>query len=189
MAKNEVSGIYAGALVEIGREKQILDQIEEELKFVKDLLVEDRDFMLYFIAPGIPKGSKKDIIDKVFSNYLSETIVSFLKVVIDKERQASIRDINESLIELIDIENNRQRIEVVSSVKLNTEIVNKIEVTLGNKLGKEIILKEVVDETILGGIIIKIGDLVFDGSVIKDLRNIKRNLVKRKVGSEVGYED
>ena len=90
---------------------------------------------------------------------------------------------------MIDIENNRQRIEVVSSVKLNTEIVNKIEVTLGNKLGKEIILKEVVDETILGGIIIKIGDLVFDGSVIKDLRNIKRNLVKRKVGSEVGYED
>jgi len=57
------------------------------------------------------------------------------------------------------------------------------------KLGKEIIITEQVDESILGGIIIKINDLVIDGSLAKGLKNIRRNLLNSKVRSEMAYED
>ena len=57
------------------------------------------------------------------------------------------------------------------------------------KFKKEIILNEVVKSEILGGIIIKVGDTVIDGSLAKDLKNIKKNLLKSKVRSEVAYED
>jgi F-type H+-transporting ATPase subunit delta len=68
-------------------------------------------------------------------------------------------------------------------------LLDKIKLEVGKKLNKEIIITEQVDESILGGIIIKIGDLVIDGSLAKGLKNIRRNLLNSKVRSEMAYED
>ena len=92
-------------------------------------------------------------------------------------------------MELNDIANNRQRITVITQSNLNATLLDKIKVEIGKKLGKEIIVSEQVDESILGGIIIKIGDLVIDGSLAKGLKNIRRNLLNSKVRSEMAYED
>lgn len=180
---------YAGALFDIGIEKGKIDQIEEELNFITVIVIENRDFRLFLNAPSITKESKKKFIEKIFSGMLSETFMSFLYVLIDKERQSRISEINESLIELIDFENNRQRVEIVSNVGLDKDILEKIEYILSKKLNKNIIITEIIDKSILGGVIIKIGDLIYDGSIIKDLQKIRRNLLSRKVRSELCYED
>jgi F-type H+-transporting ATPase subunit delta len=92
-------------------------------------------------------------------------------------------------VELNDIANNRQRITVITQSNLNATLLDKIKLEVGKKLNKEIIITEQVDESILGGIIIKIGDLVIDGSLAKGLKNIRRNLLNSKVRSEMAYED
>ncbi len=189
MAGNEVAKVYASALLDIGQEKNILARIEEELGFISSLLAEDRDLMLYFSAPGVSNDAKKAFVDKVFSGELSEITVNFLKVLIDNNRQLSIRDIHQSLIELIDIVNNRQRVKIVTSSKIDTDVLKKIKDTLENKFKKEIIVEEVIDANIIGGIVIKIGDLIIDGSIAKDLKNIKEKLLYSKVRSEAAYED
>ncbi|MDY6967608.1 MAG: ATP synthase F1 subunit delta [Spirochaetota bacterium] len=189
MAENEVSRAYAGALLEIGLEKDTLDQIEEELDFIKSIVLEDEELSLFFNSPGIPKYIKKDFVDKAFSENLSDNIISFLKVIIDNNRQSLISEINDALIEMIDKEHNRQRVEVVSSEKLEKIILEKIENTLANKLGKKIILEEVVDKDIIGGIIIKVGDLIFNGSIKKNLKEMKDILLLSKIESGVVYED
>ncbi len=189
MSVSDIARVYASSLIDIGREKNILPDIEEEIKFLADLFTEDGEIRQFFSSPGIPKESKKDFVAKVFKGRLSETIMDFLNVLIDNDRQSSIVDIHRAVIVLMDEVNKRQRVTVISSASLDSALKNKLTAKLKDYLKKEIILNEETDKSILGGIIIKIDDLVIDGSLSKDLRNIANNMLNSKVRSEVAYED
>ena len=189
MAVNDVAKVYANSIFDIAKEKNILPQIEEELKVVSDLVKEDDSFRNYLNAPGINNDSKKGFVDKVFAGKISEYIVNLLKLLIDNGRQSVVSEIYKAFVELNDIANNRQRITVITQSNLDSSLLDKIKADIGAKFGKEIIVTEQVDESILGGIIIKIGDLVIDGSLAKGLKNIRRNLLNSKVRSEMAYED
>ncbi len=183
MAVNDVSRVYANSLFDIAKEKNILPQIEEELKVVSDIISEEDDLRKYYNV------SKKELVDRVFAGKISEYIVNLLKLLIDNGRQSVISEIYKAFVELNDIANNRQRITVITQSNLDSSLLGKIKAEIGAKFGKEIIVTEQVDESILGGIIIKIGDLVIDGSLAKGLTNIRRNLLNSKVRSEMAYED
>ncbi len=189
VAVNDVGRVYANSIFDIAKEKNILPQIEEELKVVSDVLREETNFRDYLNSPGINNESKKVFIDKVFDGKISEYIVNLLKLLIDNGRQSVVSEIYKAFVELNDIANNRQRITVITQSNLDASLLNKIKADVGVKLGKEVIVKEEVDESILGGIIIKIGDLVIDGSLAKGLKNIRSNLLNSKVRSEMAYED
>jgi F-type H+-transporting ATPase subunit delta len=189
VAVNDVAKVYANSIFDIAKEKNILPQIEEELKVVSDILKEEDNFRNYLNSPGIDIDSKKGFVDKVFAGKISEYIVNLLKLLIDNGRQSVVSEIYKAFVELNDIANNRQRITVITQSNLDSSLLDKIKADVGVKFGKEIILTEQVDESILGGIIIKIGDLVIDGSLAKGLKNIRRNLLNSKVRSEMAYED
>jgi F-type H+-transporting ATPase subunit delta len=186
---NDIARVYASSLIDTGQENNILPEIEEEIKFLADLITENNDVRQFLNSPGIPKDAKKDFVEKVFKGRLSDLSSNFLNVLIDNDRQSSIVDISHAVIELMDDVYKRQRITVISSVPLDTASKNKLTAKLKENLKKDVILNEEIDESILGGIIIKIGDNVIDGSLSKDLRNITNTLLNSKVRSEVAYED
>lgn len=167
----------------------MLPAIEEEMVFLAGLVKEDRELMLYLNAPGISRDSKKDLIDKIFNGKLSDVMVNFIKVLIDNNRQSLIKEINQSLADEIDIINNRQRVKITTSAKLGADMLQKIKDTLTEKFKKVIILDEVIDQKIIGGVVIKVGDLIIDGSLAKDLKNIREKLLLSKIRSEMVYED
>ncbi|MCU0847205.1 MAG: ATP synthase F1 subunit delta [Spirochaetes bacterium] len=189
MAVNEIAKVYAASLIEIGQKQNILPQIEEEMKFISELFQENHDMKNFIVSPGFSREAKKNFIDKVFGNNLSEIVNSTLKILVDSDRQTVIPDLYQAMIEMIDVVNNRQWVTVVTCEKLDDSIREKIAGELKSKFKKEIKIKEEIDNGILGGIIIKIGDLVIDGSLIKDLKNIRKNLLNRKIRSEAAYED
>ena len=189
MAAKDIARVYASSLVELGQDKKILSDIEEELKFIAGMMIDNKDFRHFLVSPGITKDSKKDFIEKIFKGKLSDYMVNFLKVLIDNDRQSAIVEINEALAGFIDDVNNRQRVTIVTSVDLDSTLKSKLAAKLKDIFKKEIIIKEEIDPSILGGIIIKVGDTVIDGSLAKDLRNIKNNLLNSKVRSEAAYED
>lgn len=189
MAANDIARVYASSLIDIGQEKKILPDIEEEIKFIAGMITENKDFRQFLVSPGITKDAKKDFIEKVFKGKLSDSIVNFLKVLVDNDRQSAIVEIYEALEGFIDDVNNRQRVTIITSVDLDSSLKSKLAAKLKDVFKKEIILKEEIDPSILGGIIIKVGDTVIDGSLAKDLRNIKNNLLNSKVRSEAAYED
>ena len=189
MAQNDVARVYAGSLFEIAKDKNMVPQVEEELNIVVQILAEETEFKSYINTPGITGEVKKSFINKVFAGNISEYTLNLLNLLIDNGRQESISGIYEAFVELDDIHNNRERITVITQTSLSESLIANIRSQIGKKLNKEIIVTEKVDESILGGIIIKIGDLVIDGSLAKGLKNIKSNLLNSKVRSEVAYED
>jgi F-type H+-transporting ATPase subunit delta len=189
VAGNDIARVYATSLLEIGQDKNVLAQLEEELGFVSSLLKEDNEFSNYLTSPGFTKESKKEFIGKVFSDKLSDYIINFLYVLIEHGRQSVIPEINTAFNGLLDEANNRMRVDVVSTVKLESATLDKIIGELKKKYNKDIIVSEKIDEKILGGIIIEIGDLVIDGSLASNLKKIKYNLLNSKVRSDMAYED
>jgi F-type H+-transporting ATPase subunit delta len=189
VAAKDIARVYASSLVELGQSMKILPELEEEIKFVAGVVKENADFRHFLVAPGIAREAKKDFIDKVFKGNLSETIVNFVKVLIDNDRQACIVEIGEALSAFVDQVNNRQQVTIVTSAELDPSMKDKLTARLKEIMKKDIILKSEIKADIIGGIIIKVGDTVIDGSLAKDLRNIKNNLLNSKVRSEVAYED
>jgi F-type H+-transporting ATPase subunit delta len=78
---------------------------------------------------------------------------------------------------------------VTTREQLNDAMRKSITRVLSEAMGKDIIIEEKRDEEILGGIVIKVGDFIMDGSLAKDLKELKNNLLDRKIRSEVAYED
>lgn len=189
MAAKDIARVYASSLVELAQDKKILPEIEEEIGFLADLVKSDKDFRNFLVTPGITKDSKKDFVEKIFKGKLSDYIVYFLKVLLDNDRQAAIVEINDALVALVDQLNNRQKVTVITSTELDSSVKEKLASKLKQVMKKDIIMSEHIDASILGGVIIKVGDTVIDGSLAKDLKNIKNNLLNSKVRSEVAYED
>lgn len=189
MATSEVAKVYAGALLEIAHKKNAISKIEEELNFLAELLKNDQDLLRYISSPGIAKDSKKQFIDKVFGSELSELISNFLKVLIDNGRQQDLQDISVAYSELLDIVNNRQKVRLVSSVKLDSDIINKIKKTLEDRFNKIIMIEEVINPSILGGMIVQVDDLIIDASLKKDVIKLREKLLQSKIRGEVAYED
>jgi F-type H+-transporting ATPase subunit delta len=189
VAAKDIARVYASSLGDLGQEKKILTEIEEELKVVSELYAGDKDFRNFLLAPQIEKETKKKFIDTVFKGKMSEIMVDFLKVLIDNDRQSAIIETYEALSLYADDVNNRQKVTVITSVALDEPLKNKLIQRLKEVTKKDVILKVDVDQKILGGIIIQVGGTVIDGSLAKDLRNIKHNLLNSKVRSEVSYED
>lgn len=189
MAFNEIARMYAGALLEIGREKGTLLQVEEELKLVAESIAGDRDMMMYLKAPGFSREDKKSLIDRIFSGKLSEVMVNFLKLLVDKDRQVLINEVDESFAELMDKVHNRQRVTLIASAEIDGTVIERIKSALKDKFKKEIILDITINKSILGGIIIKVGDLIIDGSLSKSLSRVRGGLLYSKIRSEAAYED
>ncbi len=189
MSENDIAFIYASSLVEIGREKNILTDLDDELKSLSSLLEEDEDLKKYLFSPQFTKESKKGIVKKCFSGNFSEYTVNLLCVMIENDRQSVLNDMIKSFSNILDEINNRARVTITSIEKLDKATIDSISVQLKSIYKKDIIIKEKIDESIIGGIIINIGDIVIDGSISKDIKKIRTSLLNSKVRSDMAYED
>ncbi len=177
MNSNKLCRAYAGALLEIGISKDIVPGLKEELGFLANLLSGEKEIMSLLNSPVISGNRKKEFIDKVFKPYFSVYIIHFIKILIDNNRQSMLSEIYAQFCDLTDELSNIQRIKITTAVKAGPPTLKRIEDIFAAKLKKKIIIDHEIDDKILGGIIVRVSDKVIDGSIIKDLRLLKSNLV------------
>lgn len=189
MADKNIARIFAESLSEIGKSKNILPDLENELGTVTGLFYEEKELDGYFNSHDIPRQKKKEFIEKLFSGKLSDYVINMLKSTIGFNCINDLNEIYNEFIKQVDLIQNRQRVTVTTRFELDDSMRKNIKSALSKKLNKEIILDETIDENILGGIIIKISDLLIDGSIANQLKRIKKNLIISKVGSNGAYED
>ena len=107
---------------------------------------------------------------------ISKTMKSFLLLLFDKGRIGFIGSIDDFYQKLADELNGIARASLVSATELSDDTVEKIRAALSNKTNKEIILEVEQDSELIGGIVTKIGDLVWDGSIKTQLSNMRETL-------------
>lgn len=173
---NVIASRYAEALFQIGEEENLTDKIYKELNEVANLLENNKELFLVLNSPVISKQEKISIIDKIFKKEININLKNFFKILVEKDRISIIRDIDFSYKELLNNKNNILEGVAITAVPMNKEEIKKLEEKLSQKYNKNVTLENRVDKSILGGVLVRLGNEEIDGTVKTRLSKVKEQL-------------
>jgi len=168
---------YAEALIKIAKPKNKLDAQAEELNLVAKILLSNEDVIKILRHPALSLKDKESLLKEVFRQYsLSADTLNLLFILLKKDRLNLIEGISLKYEQLIDTLQNRYRVEIVSAVPLKREEEEKIITKLSTILHAKIKLKVNINPKILGGLVLHIGDKIIDGSIMRRLFMLRKEL-------------
>ncbi len=169
---------YADSLVQVGKDGVMsYDAILNDLNTIKEITASSDELVKVMENPAISINSKNEIIDSVFSNQISDKIINFLKILIDKKRFNELNQIISAYSNEVDNISNIKRVEVISAVEITDDRKQRLIEKLQNKLQKNVIVNLATDNEIIGGLVIKIDDDVIDNSLKNKLENLSKNII------------
>jgi ATP synthase F1 delta subunit len=174
---SEAARVYAEALFDVAREKGKLDSIREQLAQFADALDSDRELQVFFFSPYFSSAEKREGLGRALSGAELE-LVNFLELLIEKQRMPAAFRIRREFEEMWKRENRRIDVTVTSAVELDPEVVGKIGEEIERQTGRKVELASRVDEEILGGIVLQVGNMVLDASIRSRLEKLRKSVAQ-----------
>lgn len=161
-----VGEVYAKALIGSAKTAKNLDVVVDQLSaLVGDVLDKKPAFEFALSSPKVSAEQRFALLDRVFANRVDTTLLRFLKVLCRRDRLGFLRSIEKAATRMRDEELGRLRVTVVTANKLSDQELQTLQATLTTTFKKQVSLTSKVDPSILGGLIVRVGDTVYDGSV------------------------
>jgi len=175
---------YAETLFELASRNEGIQEYGEALGMVAGLLEDDSRFRTFVETPRIDDETKKDVIRKVFRDKAPKQVINFVLITIDKRRQTLLREISEEYSLLLDDHLGREHVEVIVARPLDDTTASVVSERLSKMLGRQAIPHIRVKPEILGGLVVRTGDMIYDGSVRRRLEGLRRRLLTVRIPSE-----
>ena len=177
MRGQTVAASYAATLFELGRRRGAERGYGDALALVAQLLGREGDVRTFLETPRIADSAKKQVMRKVFADVMPEHVLNFLLVVIDRGRQGLLSAMSQSYQTLLDQHLGREHVQVTLAREVDAHTRDAIKTHLSALLGKEAIPHVSVRPEIMGGIVVRTGDVIYDGSVRGRLKRLRRHLL------------
>ena len=172
MADARVRG-YAAAIFELARGEGVLDRVENELFVVARALEGSEELREALSDIHLPMHRKQAVIDDLLSVRAHRLTVAFVGFAVGLGRGGDLASIADEFTMRSAEARNRAVAEVRSAVPLDDETVERLARALAQRVGNQVEVRVVVDESILGGLVARVGDTVIDGSVRKRLERLR----------------
>lgn len=180
--KQRVATVYAKALLSamepIGQSDMVLEELDA---LVDEVLKISPDLEAALASPRISAQEKGALLDRIFSNYLSEQTLTFLKVVADHGRLDCIRQIRRATRNELNHLRHRVSVLVTTAEPIDDALRGRIAERLQAKLNTQVDLECEVNPELIGGLVVRVGDTVFDASVANQLARLKEDTVNKTV--------
>jgi F-type H+-transporting ATPase subunit delta len=173
----EADRVYAQALFEVAKEKGRLDAIGEQLAQFADALDSSRELRTFFFSPYFSSAEKVDGLRRAIDGADPE-FVNFLELLIEKHRMPEIFRIRRQFDEMWKQENKRIDVTVTSAVELDPAVIEKIGEEIERQTGRKVELSSRVDDEILGGIVLQVGNMVLDASIRNRLEKLRKSVAQ-----------
>ena len=163
---------YSQAIFEVALEQDQLDQWESDLEFV-DSVLQDDEFKALLKHAEVPIGDKLKAVDAVMLD-IHPLVRNMVSLLVTKGLVDVVQSLRAGYTNLLDQYRGRQRVQVTSAVPLEPQALERITQFVANLVQKDVLVSTDVDDSILGGVVIQIGDQLLDGSTrsrLNDLRN------------------
>jgi ATP synthase F1 delta subunit len=173
----DAARVYAEALFDVAKEKGKLDSIGTDLGRFADAVEGDHDLQVFFFSPHFSSAEKVEGLRRAIVGADPE-LVNFLELLIEKGRMKEIFRIRREFEEMWKRENKRIDVTVTSAVELDPAVVAKIGEEIERQTGQKVDLASRVDDEILGGIVLQVGNMVLDASIRSRLEKLRKSVAQ-----------
>ena len=173
----EIAEVYARALFEVAKERDILDEIHDDLGAFATALEENRELAVFFFSPYFSSEEKKDGLKRAVTG-ADPIFMNFLEALLERHRMPVIFRMRTRFEQLWDEEKKLLPVEITSSVQLDKEIVQSIGERIGEQTGQKVELSSKVDPEILGGLVVRVGNFVLDASIRNRLNQLRKQVAR-----------
>ncbi|MBA4536639.1 F0F1 ATP synthase subunit delta [Bacillus aquiflavi] len=177
MSNSTVAKRYAIALFELAKEHKIIEQVEEELRVVQRVFEKELNLMTILKSPKLPINKKKEILKIAFAN-VNPFVLNTLMILVERHREDQITSVVYHFIELAHDKKGIAEAIAYSARPLTDEELKALSAAFAKKVGKKaLLINNVVDSQLLGGVKLQIGNRIFDGSVRGKIERLERQLL------------
>lgn len=178
----QVGKLYSRAFLAAATKAGNAEEMLEELgALVDEVLDKNADFDHMLKSQVMPHEEREAMIDRVFRGRASQLMVNFLKTLSKHGRLGNLRAIRTEAQDLYDTSQGRVKVTVTTALPLEDDVKSAIAAAVKQKTGGEPVLIERTRPDLIGGVVVQIGDTVFDGSVAARLRRLREKMIDRSV--------
>lgn len=185
MSQRTVARRYATALYEEADRTDVVDAVDDDVELIRESLEASDDLMRFFESPVIPDEKKEAVIDSLFKERFDDLTHRFLKLLVKKDREAIVAAMAEQYQALRDEHRNIVEAHVRIPRPIGDDEKDALIRALEQTTGKNVRLKVEEDPDLIGGLVVRIGDRVYDGSVRNKLDNLRDRFQQGRIGSNV----
>ncbi len=179
-----IANRYSDALFQLAQEAGEIDELFEQVKFVLDVFKSNDEFRSVLEHPQISYSEKMNMFEEVFKGKISDLIIGFVNVILNKNREKEIVSVLEVFINKVMDYKGITVAEIESPFVLSENQINNIKNTLSKNLNKQVLVETKVEPNLIGGICIKVDGKIIDTSIKKQLQDMKNNLLNLQLASK-----
>jgi F-type H+-transporting ATPase subunit delta len=176
MRAGTIARVYAETLLRAADRKGQVEEVDESVRALTAVLAASPEFRRFLVAPQIDADDKRTLVRSALTARLQPLLVRFLELVIGKHRERLLGEILMAWTELQDARANRQSAAMTTAVPADPELVARVLAALERATGKTIVLEELVDPSLIAGLVVRAGDTVIDGSIKNRLSTLRQRL-------------
>jgi F-type H+-transporting ATPase subunit delta len=173
----EIAQVYARALFEVAQERDSLDETRSELAMFTDAMHENRDLARFFFSPYFSAQEKKDGLERAVEGG-SEGFINFLQALIERHRMPAIFRIRSEFDGLVDEAQKLLPVQITSAIELDSDTVNGLGERIGREIDRKVEISAVVDPDIIGGIVLRVGNVILDASIHNRLEQLRKQVAQ-----------
>jgi ATP synthase F1 delta subunit len=173
----EIAEVYARALFEAAKEDAVLDRVHDELGQFADALEADRNLQVFLFSPYFSSDEKKQGVRRIVTD-ADERVVNFLELLAERHRMPALFRIRRLIDDLWAQENKLLPVTVTSATELDQALVDDIGKRIEEQTGRRVELSSSVDPDVLGGLRVRVGNMVLDATVRNRLEQLRKQVAK-----------
>ncbi len=173
----EIAQVYARALFEVAVEHDSLDEIREQLDVFADALNENRQLASFFFSPYFSADEKKEGLARAVID-ANPALDNFLQALIERHRMPAIFRIRAEFISLWDEARRLLPVQITTAVELDSKTVDELSRRIGDQVDRKIEMSTEVDPDILGGVTLRVGNVILDASIKTRLEQLRKQVAQ-----------
>ncbi|HEV2874798.1 MAG TPA: ATP synthase F1 subunit delta [Thermoleophilaceae bacterium] len=173
----EIAEVYSRALFEVAKDGDVLDRVHDELGEFADALDQNRELQVFLFSPYFSSEEKKDGVRRIVTD-ADERLVNFLQLLAERHRMPALFRIRRSFDAMWAEENKLLPVTVTSAVELDESLVQDIGRSIEEQTGRSVELSSNVDPDVLGGLQVRVGNMVLDATVRNRLEQLRKQVAR-----------
>jgi F-type H+-transporting ATPase subunit delta len=178
MSESTVAIRYAKSLIDLAKEKNLVEEVYQDMLFFKQTADDNRGLLLALKSPVVRHEKKMGLLRAIFESRVNPVSFSIFTIITKKNREGIMYSIADEFVKLYDDQKGIVKAFVTSATELTDDLRQQFSKIVNDATGRVVKLTEKIDESLIGGYVLRVGDNQIDASIRKQLNDLRLGLLK-----------